>query len=233
MSSSFPIYRQQGSRRFTALILVLVVVVGFLFVGVSDIAFRTLGFTRMEFLIILLATFLGSLINFPLWKIKGVARVIDYEEVKVFWMSYRIPRIALREVSTLVTVNLGGAVIPILVSLYLLAIHPDQILYALIGIFITSLFVHSVARRVRGVGIVTPFLVPPIIAALIAYLLLPSSPAVLAYVCGTLGALIGADLTNLRNLQKLDAPVVSIGGAGTFDGVFLTGIIAVLLLWLI
>ena len=41
--------------------------------------------------------------------------------------------------------------------------------------------------------------------------------------------LIGADLTNLNQLQTLGAPVASIGGAGTFDGVFLTGIVAVLL----
>ena len=30
-------------------------------------------------------------------------------------------------------------------------------------------------------------------------------------------------------LQGLGAPVASIGGAGTFDGIFLTGILAVLL----
>jgi hypothetical protein len=30
-------------------------------------------------------------------------------------------------------------------------------------------------------------------------------------------------------VRRLGAPVVSIGGAGTFDGVFLTGIVAVLL----
>jgi uncharacterized membrane protein len=50
-----------------------------------------------------------------------------------------------------------------------------------------------------------------------------------AYISGTFGVLIGADLLNLKNLTALKAPVVSIGGAGTFDGIFLTGIIAVLL----
>ena len=42
-------------------------------------------------------------------------------------------------------------------------------------------------------------------------------------------ALIGADLLNLGRIADLQAPVVAIGGAGTFDGVFLTGIIAGLL----
>jgi uncharacterized membrane protein len=50
-----------------------------------------------------------------------------------------------------------------------------------------------------------------------------------AYISGTLGVLIGADLLHLRHLAALRSPVVSIGGAGTFDGIFLTGIIAVLL----
>ena len=53
--------------------------------------------------------------------------------------------------------------------------------------------------------------------------------AAVAYVSGTLGTLIGADLLNLSRIQGLGAPVVSIGGAGTFDGIFLTGIVAVLL----
>jgi uncharacterized membrane protein len=53
--------------------------------------------------------------------------------------------------------------------------------------------------------------------------------APLAYVSGSLGTLIGADLLNLPSLRSLGAPVASIGGAGTFDGIFLTGIIAVLL----
>jgi uncharacterized membrane protein len=76
---------------------------------------------------------------------------------------------------------------------------------------------------------VTPAFVPPIAAAVIALILSPSQPGVIAYVSGTLGTLIGADLLNLGKIPALGAPVASIGGAGTFDGVFLTGIIAALL----
>ena len=53
--------------------------------------------------------------------------------------------------------------------------------------------------------------------------------APLAYIAGSLGTLIGADLSNLGRVRGLGAPVASIGGAGTFDGIFLTGILAVLL----
>jgi len=52
---------------------------------------------------------------------------------------------------------------------------------------------------------------------------------VVAYVSGVLGTLIGADIANLDKIRGLGAPVASIGGAGTFDGIFLTGILAVLL----
>ena len=53
--------------------------------------------------------------------------------------------------------------------------------------------------------------------------------AQIAYIAGSLGTLIGADLLNLGKISGLGTPVASIGGAGTFDGIFLTGILAVLL----
>gem|GEM_PF-1329565 len=51
----------------------------------------------------------------------------------------------------------------------------------------------------------------------------------LAYISGSLRTLIGAGLLNIKNLQGLGVPAASIGGAGTFDGIFLTDILAVLL----
>jgi uncharacterized membrane protein len=51
----------------------------------------------------------------------------------------------------------------------------------------------------------------------------------LAYVTGTLGTLIGGDLLNLGRVHDLEASAISIGGAGTFDGIFVTGILAVFL----
>ena len=72
-------------------------------------------------------------------------------------------------------------------------------------------------------------LIAPIAAALIATILDPQQRAPLAYIGGTLGVLIGADLLRLKDIRKLGAPIASIGGAGTFDGVFVTGLLAVLL----
>ncbi len=88
---------------------------------------------------------------------------------------------------------------------------------------------HVVAKPVKGVGIVTPAFVSPIVAAVVALILSPSSAVIIAYVSGVMGTLIGADLLNLHRISELGAPIASIGGAGTFDGIFLSGIIAVIL----
>jgi hypothetical protein len=85
------------------------------------------------------------------------------------------------------------------------------------------------ADPVPGIGIALPVLVPGLSAAFVALLLSRAYAAPLAYIGGSLGTLIGADLLNLDKLQGLGAPIASIGGAGTFDGVFLTGVVAVLI----
>ena len=230
MSSNFPVYRHQGNALFVALLLVLFFIAAFLFIGVTETAFERIGFSRAEFLAILFLTFIGSFVNIPIKRIQGTEEVVDYKEVNFFWATYRIPQFFQRQVSTLVAINFGGAVIPILVSIYLLATHPSFLVYSLIGIFFNSIIVWLGARKVQGVGIVTPVFVPPLAAAVISLLIYHGGGvAIIAYVSGTLGALIGADLLNLKGITKMRAPVVSIGGAGTFDGVFLTGIIAVVL----
>ena len=80
-----------------------------------------------------------------------------------------------------------------------------------------------------GLGIAVPVFVPALVTAVVAFLLSREYAPPLAYISGSLGTLIGADLTNLDKVAGLGAPVASIGGAGTFDGIFLTGIVAVLL----
>lgn len=69
----------------------------------------------------------------------------------------------------------------------------------------------------------------PITAALIAAHLDPGQRAALAYVSGTVGILVGADLLHLDEIRRTGVPVATIGGAGSFDGIFLTGLLAVLL----
>jgi uncharacterized membrane protein len=223
------VHRHHGNVLLVLLAILLTLVIVYLLITAGEVAFERIGFNSTEYILILVGTLMGSTINIPVAKARGTEPFIEVQEVRVFGLYYRIPRLARREVSTTIAVNVGGAVIPLLVSAYLLASHLGLVVVGAAGSVFTALLVHLIARKVRGVGIVTPALLPPVAAALIAYLVAPGSPAIVAYISGTVGALVGADLTNLRGITKLGAPVVSIGGAGTFDGIFLTGLVAVLL----
>lgn len=224
------IYFHHSFLVFAILLIVLVAVVGLVFIGAVGAAFADVGFSPVAILLILVGTLLGSCINIPLLKLKTTVPIIKEEFADFFGMTHRIPRAEYGQATTVVAVNVGGALIPTAVSIYLLyKAAPQMIIYSLVGVAVVALVTHAVARPVKGVGIATPAFIPPIAAAAIALILSPSSPRTIAYVAGVLGTLIGADLSNLKVIPKLGAPIASIGGAGTFDGVFLSGIIAVLL----
>ena len=229
MTRQVVLHRQHGGVAFGLFALLVAVIIVVILVEVGEAAFERIGFNSVEFTLILIGTLIGSTVNLPVAELKSEEPLVVVQEVRVFGMYYRVPAVRYMQKSTIVAVNVGGAIIPVLVSLYLLAVHPSLAWAALLGSCFTALLVHLMARKVKGVGIVTPAFLPPLTAAVVAYVLVPGSPAVVAYVSGTLGSLIGADLSNLKGIGKLGAPMASIGGAGTFDGVFLTGIVAVLL----
>ena len=147
--------------------------------------------------------------------------------VTYFGMRYIVP-VMVGSPGVILAVNVGGAVIPTLLSIYLLT---KNRLWerGLIAIACVATICHAFAQPVHGVGIALPIFVPPLVAAVTAAVVSWRNAAPLAYAGGSLGVLIGADLLNLGKLQGLGAPVVSIGGAGTFDGIFVTGLMAVLL----
>jgi len=221
-------YFPHNNWYFVFLGLVVLVILTLVFSGLISVAFSTAGDAAL--IIILVGSLLGSFINVPLYKIKSNQPLVREEYIRWFGITYRIPRAAYQETYTEVDVNVGGALLPAGMSIFLLTISSTStVLYSLIGILAVTIVTHLVARPVKGVGIETPTFVPPIAAAVAALILSPAHPAVIAYVSGTLGALIGADLLNLGKIPDLGAPVASIGGAGTFDGVFVTGIVAVIL----
>lgn len=195
-------------------------------VGILKYAYARIGINKRYIFSLLLLSLLGSYINIPLFELPP-EHVISDSYADLFGMRYIIPHV--RDwPATVIAVNLGGAVIPFILSFYLTLKNK---LYgrALIGITIVTLIVHKMAYLVRGVGIAVPFFTPPIAAAAVALILSRKYAPALAYISGTMGALIGADIMNLNGIRGLGVPVASIGGAGTFDGIFLTGIIAVLL----
>jgi len=218
---------------FYALIFIGVLFLWLLFVwvGVISNVFQALGLPPDLAFIALLLSFLGSYINIPLTEVdSGNTRVPEI--VGRFGSRYRIP-MRYQTGKTTIAINVGGALVPTLISLYVLSHFPEVTFAALIGTVIVALVVNRFARPVPGLGIATPMFIPPIIAAICGWWLGSHNGAhhadAIAYVSGVMGTLIGADLMNLRKIGGLGAPVASIGGAGTFDGIFLTGIVAVLL----
>lgn len=205
--------------------IVLALLIVFVQVGVFSFALGRLGIQPDVAALVLLASLAGSVINIPVARLRSTVTEVR-RMVTVFGMRYVIP--VTRSTRTTIAVNVGGALVPAALSGYLIA-HDRLGWLALAAVVIVAAFTHAIARPVRGLGIAVPALLPGIFAALVAVFLGPAAVAGLAYAGGTLGTLIGADLLNLHKIKHLGAPVASIGGAGTFDGVFITGIVAVLL----
>lgn len=180
--------------------------------GLINVVLAKLGLSPVGALLLMLGFLAGSLINIPLWTMAPGAT----------------PDGALQG-ATLVALNVGGGLLPVVFSVYLVAISELAIATVLAAVSLVTVLCYFTSRPVPGLGIGMPMLIAPLGAALTALLLSPGNSAPLAYVCGTLGVLIGADLLHLRDIRRLGAPIAAIGGAGTFDGIFMTGIIAVLL----
>jgi uncharacterized membrane protein len=208
------------------LFLLIGVLVAMIEIGIIQYAYEKIGIDRRYVFGLLLLSLLGSYINIPVSELPA-ERVVSNQEITFFGMRYVIPWVE-EWPRTVIAVNLGGAILPVLVSAYLL-VKNDMLGRNLIAVLVVTGVVYWMARPISGLGIAVPVLVPPLVAAAAALLLSRSFAPSIAYVAGTLGTLIGGDLLHLGRIRGLGAPMVSIGGAGTFDGVFLTGIIAVLL----
>jgi uncharacterized membrane protein len=212
--------------------LALALVFGLLELGAINYAFHALGLPPHAAFWALIISLLGSYINIPVSRIEDAGDPSASDVVGYFGMRYRVPGHLATGRSTVVAINLGGAIVPLCICAWILAANPAVLLQTMLGTGIVTLLVHRSARPIAGVGIATPIFIPPIVAALVGMLLSGGAPHhadAIAYTSGVLGTLIGADLMNLGRLRELGAPVASIGGAGTFDGIFLTGIVAVLL----
>lgn len=214
--------------RLLVAVFLLALLFGMIQIGALSIAFDKLGLSMRSAMMLLILSLLGSGINLPLFTVdsEGEGGLDPRWQQPPRWLN---PRLGLRPGKVLVAINVGGGVIPVAFSLYLLLRHPLPPGIVAIAIMLQAAVCYYVSRPIRGLGIGMPILIAPLAAALISVFLLPTQSAPLAYVCGTLGVLTGADLLRLRDVRRLGAPFASIGGAGTFDGVFITGIVAVLL----
>jgi len=212
--------------QFVLLLFVFMLAVIFLYMGIFPLALDKLGLSTHSAMLLLAGTLLGSTINLPLFQITAEAPPQD-EAQSLYLLLFGRPLPFTGK--TIVAINVGGALIPISFSIYLASINKLPISQLLPAIALVTTICYLASRPIRGIGIGIPILVAPFVAALTAILIAPDNSAPLAYICGTLGVLIGADLLHLNDIRKIGTPLASIGGAGTFDGIFLTGIVAVLL----
>jgi uncharacterized membrane protein len=210
---------------FAILVGLFLLVVVLIQINVLRYAYTRLGVSSGTALLLLLASLIGSYVNIPVYEFQD-REVLSWHEVSYYGVQYLVPVVG--QPGTVIALNVGGAVIPTLLSLYLLAKN-ELWVRGIITTAIVAVIVYALAEPVQGVGIAVPIFVPPVVTAIAAVLIARQHAAVLAYAGGSLGTLIGADLLNLGVVRGLGAPVASIGGAGTFDGIFLTGIVAVLL----
>lgn len=211
---------------FSILVVVFLILLVLVQLDLLRLAYLRLGVSPGAALVLLAASLIGSYFNIPVAHIPG-HRIVTPAVIDFFGMQYQVP-VLMREPGTTVAVNIGGALIPAVMSLYLLVRYELWVRGA-IAVAIVAALMHWMATPVPGLGIAVPVFVPVIVTTVVAVALARDRAAPLAYVAGSLGTLIGADLLNLPDVGSLGAPIASIGGAGTFDGIFLTGIAAVLL----
>jgi len=192
--------------------------------GILGIAFAKLGLDPVSGVVFFLACLIGSGVNIPIRRRPVV--VSDEDDIPFLlgrFFGFRVPRVT----EQVLAVNVGGAILPALLCLYLLPRAPLwQTLFATV---VVALVAKKLSRPVPGAGITLPALIPPIVSALLAAILVRGNAAPTAYIAGVAGTLIGADLLNLHRIERMGRGVMSIGGAGVFDGIFLVGIFAVLL----
>jgi len=210
---------------FLILAGLLVLLIVMLLLDLLRYAYARMGLAPQAVFAVLLLSLLGSYVNVPVYQLPH-EQIVMHEEVLFFGIPYAVP--VVRDwPGTVVAVNLGGAVIPVLLSMFLL-VKNNLYLRGIIGIAVVAAVCHRLAYLVPGLGIAIPTFIPPMTTAVVALILSRPKSAPLAYISGSIGTLIGADLLNLDRVRGLGAPIVSIGGAGTFDGIFVTGLMAVI-----
>lgn len=211
--------------------LVLACALGFLIalvqLNILALAFEKLGLSPESAYLLLVSTLAGSLINLPLFTMttQGVDAWFPIAKMGTPFRLLQPPVTG----ETLVAVNVGGCVIPVSFSIYLLVHSSLGTAETVLSVMIVALVAYAFSRPIPGVGVGIPILIAPAAAALVAMLVDYEQRAPLAYIDGTLGVLVGADVFRLKDIRAMGPPAASIGGAGTFDGIFVAGLIAVLL----
>lgn len=212
-----------------AISFVLLILFPFVFSEVMVVSLAKLHLDPRVAVWIIIAILLGGLVNIPITRIAYKERIF-IDPFAAYGLFAGWPEIRSIRRETIVAVNVGGCLIPASLALYelyhLSVVAPSMLWAAGIASFIATGICHLLARPVAGVGVVIPGLIPALVASLSAVVLAPEAAPPIAFIAGVAGPLIGADLLNLKDMSRLGSGMVTIGGAGTFDGIVLSSILA-------
>lgn len=207
--------------RILVFLMILVILFPLVFFNIINISFGKLGLSLEATAILLLLTLIGSMINIPISR----PQINSQQKRRLYsYFFFYLPPQVTRQV---IVVNVGGAIIPVGFSLYLMFLTP--LLPTLLATIIVTMVNKVFARLVSGEGIISPFWISTVFSAGLALILARSDPGPVAYISGAMGTLIGADLLNWPNYKKLGSQIISIGGFGVYDAIFMSGIVAVLI----
>lgn len=132
--------------------------------------------------------------------------------------------------SQLIAVNLGGMVLPTGYAFLLYGYQPVAPLELGLLTIIVALCSYLLSRPLAKSGIVLPVVVMAFITALAACWLSETQPLVNAYISGTIGVIVGADLMRYKDIKKMHSPFISVGGEGFFDAIVLNALLAIIVL---
>ena len=209
------------------LIALVVILIPLLILGIIGAAFTRLGFSWISTLAVVLLMLFGSFVTIPVYRIRRDMIRVSHNEASVFGVS--VPCASGQVWDTTISLNLGGAVIPVCVSLYMvyraIQITGTSLVFTVCaGITMVAIITFISTRLVTYAGIQVPLLIPGL-TALLAGLLLAGgtglTAAVTAFVSGVTGVLLGGNIANVYRIKNLEVPEVSFGGAGTFGSIFI------------
>jgi uncharacterized membrane protein len=208
------------------LALFLAVLFPLLFAELLTAAMVKLHLSPGTAVLIVIGMFIGGMINIPVHRISRTEDVYEYP-FAAYGFFYGRPAMRRYRHDTVIAVNVGGCLIPVAVVLYEFALLDPALWFTTLVVAAVNVAVcYALARPVPGVGITIPGLVPGLVAAILSLLFAHADASPVAFVAGVAGPLVGADLLHLKDVTKTATGMASIGGAGTFDGIVLSGVIA-------
>ncbi len=221
-----------------AVIGLIVIVIPLLFLGLAGKAITSLvGLSWLTATALVILILLCSFVDLPVWKVRRETIRVPHSDTGQFPDEFtRCESGGLWE--TTIAVNLGGAIIPLALSFYLLnrasQVMSGETLYlrVLAGILVVAAMAYVTTRAMVGVGIRTPLFIPGLTALLCGVILaggLGLSAGVIAFVSVTIGTLLGANIAHLSHIGDLEVPKISIGGAGTFGAIFIGCLLSALI----